>query len=65
MGDGGECWGWDGLGFKLGLDGVAEESVWAKRDGPGWGSFVNTSMFSNGDKEGTRMKRKGCVWEAK
>lgn len=23
--------GWDGLGFKLGLDGVAEESVWAKR----------------------------------
>lgn len=30
MGDRGECWGWDGLGFKLGLDGVVEESVWAK-----------------------------------
>lgn len=30
MGDGGECWGWGGLGFKLGLDSVTEESVWAK-----------------------------------
>lgn len=30
MGDGGECWGWGGLGFKLGLDAVTEESVWAK-----------------------------------
>ena len=29
MGDRRECLGWGGLGFKLDLDEVAEESVWS------------------------------------